>query len=163
MLVFWKYCIMQELCRDRFLDLPAALFRLFSCSMCYKYLFYVDNELTPHTNQPWTLIPIPGSNVYSQNVSVIADVMNMTSVDFVCNSLTDDDCKRWTDCCSAAISCCQKQLSTPKRNVSTGAFCPRTWDGYGCFEDTMPSTRAYVSCPGYVEHASTSGNFSIVH
>lgn len=148
---------MQELCRDRFVELPVALFRLFSCSMCYKYLFHTGNELQPHSKQPWTLVPIDGSDFYSQNFSVTADVTNTTSVDLVCNFLTGDNCKRWTDCCNAAILCCQNQLSTPKRNTSGDSFCPRTWDGYGCFGDTNPGTRTYISCPSYVEHSSASG------
>ncbi|XP_045169718.2 calcitonin gene-related peptide type 1 receptor-like isoform X3 [Mercenaria mercenaria] len=147
---------MQAVCRERFFELPVALFRLFSCSMCYKYLFHTGNELQPHSQQPWTLVPTKDSDNYSQNFSVIADVSNVTSRDLICNSLIGDDCKRWTDCCYAAISCCQKQLATAKRNLSESAFCPRTWDGYGCFGDTDSDTRTYISCPSYIEHADTS-------
>lgn len=145
---------MEVLCRDRYFELPVTIFRLLTCSMCYKYLFYTGNELQPHSEQPWMLVPVNGSKFYSQNFSVIANVTNITSVGQVCDSLTDKNCNRWKDCCHAAISCCERQLSTPKRIISDRAFCPRTWDGYGCFEDTEPGTRTYLSCPSYVELSS---------
>ncbi|KAL4222384.1 hypothetical protein ACF0H5_018423 [Mactra antiquata] len=147
---------MNEICRDRLMELPVHLFNLFSCSMCYKYLFNDKQDLRPNPRSLLTLISDAGSDVYPQNFSVIADVTNSTNRNLVCKSLNTDECTRWTDCCYAAISCCQKQLSTPKRNISNGLFCPRTWDGYGCFDDAEPDTRSYISCPSYIEHASTS-------
>ena len=151
---------MQEMCRDRLFDLPVAIFNVFTCSMCYKYLFHFDNQLTPHPSQPWKLVPSPfGMDNYSANFSVVADVTNVTSRDFVCDALSAEDCTRWMDCCYAAIACCESQLSTPTRNLSVSdPFCPRTWDGYGCFGDTEPSSRAYLQCPSYVEHSSITGN-----
>lgn len=149
---------MQEMCRDRLFDLPVAIFNVFTCSMCYKYLFHSEFLLQPHQTQPWKLVPSPlGMDNYSVNFSVIADVTNMTSRDIICNSLNGEDCSRWIDCCHAAISCCQRQLSSPKRNSTSGPFCPRTWDGYACFDDTEVSSTAFIQCPSYVEHASTTG------
>lgn len=151
---------MQEWCSYRSFNLTATMFQVFTCSMCYRYLFHFESQLSPSPKEPWKLVPSQsGMENYSANFSVSADVTNKTSRDLVCNSLTDEDCSRWMDCCYAAIACCRRQLSTPLRNVNDGHFCPRTWDGYGCFDDTKPSSRAYLQCPSYVEHASTSGEY----
>jgi calcitonin receptor-like len=148
---------MEAVCRDRYLQLPVTYFRLLSCSMCYKYLFYTGNHLQPHSQQPWTLVPTSNSELYSKNFSVIADVNDEPSKSLICDSLTEDDCTRWTDCCNAAMSCCAIQLSTPTSNRSESSYCPRTWDGYSCFGDTEAGTRTYFSCPSFVPHSDTSG------
>ncbi|WAQ94302.1 CALRL-like protein [Mya arenaria] len=145
------------ICRDRLFELPVNIFNVFSCSMCYKYLFHTRNKLTPQTEKPWMLVPTEnGRTHYSDNFSVLADVKDAKYRDVICNSLNRDDCTRWTDCCQAAIRCCQKQLGIPLSNVTSGVFCPRTWDGYSCFDDVLPSTRVQLSCPSYIEHGSTS-------
>ena len=147
-----NYFNMQEFCRSRYGELSVVLFKLFSCSMCYKYLFHTGNQLVPEAKQPWKLTSVTGNNL-----SINADVTNQTVKDIVCNTLTEENCSRWTDCCYAAISCCQAQLATPNTNASEGPFCPRTWDGYACFGDTFPGNRVHIACPSYVEHASVSG------
>ena len=151
---------MQDVCRDRYGNFPVVLFKLFTCSMCYKYLFHTNNQLTPHENRPWHLVPVADSNAYNVNLSIPADITNQTVKDLVCSSLTDENCSRWTECCHAALQCCQEQLASPKRNGSEGAFCPRTWDGYGCVGDADPGERVWMSCPSYVEHASVRGKSS---
>ena len=148
---------MQEMCRDRYGELPVVLFKLFSCSMCYKYLFHTGNQLMPQDKQPWKLTPVNGSALYRTDLSISADITNQTVKDIVCSSLTEDNCSRWTDCCYEALSCCQAQLEAPKLNASDGTICPRTWDGYGCFSDAFAGDRVHISCPSYVEHASVSG------
>lgn len=147
---------MEGICRDRYLKLPVTLFRLFTCSMCYKYLFHSGSDLQPHSQQPWILVPSVESDHYQQNFSVLADVHNVTLRGQICDSLTRDDCKRWTDCCYAAIDCCSEQLRTPTVNAADGLYCPRTWDGYGCFKDTVPGSRTYIPCPSYVAYSDKS-------
>ncbi|WAQ94299.1 CALRL-like protein [Mya arenaria] len=143
-------------CRDRLFELPVNIFNVFSCSMCYKYLFHTGNKLTPQIEKPWMLVPAENARTqYADNFSVLADVKDAKNRDVICNSLNRDDCTRWMDCCKAAIRCCQKQLSISQSNVSSG-LCPRTWDGYSCFDDVMSSTRVQLSCPSYIEHGSTS-------
>ncbi|XP_052792399.1 calcitonin gene-related peptide type 1 receptor-like [Mya arenaria] len=145
------------MCRDRLFELPVNIFNVFSCSMCYKYLFHTGNKLTPQIEKPWMLVPAESARThYSENFSVLADVIDANYRAFICNSLNRDDCTRWVDCCQSAIRCCQKQLRTPLSNFTTGVFCPRTWDGYSCFDDVLPSTRVQLSCPSYIEHGSTS-------
>ncbi|XP_052792338.1 calcitonin gene-related peptide type 1 receptor-like [Mya arenaria] len=147
----------EGICRDRFFELPVNIFNVFSCSMCYKYLFHTGNKLTPLTEKPWMLVPTVNARThYSANFSVLADVKDENYRDVICSSLDHDDCTRWVDCCQAAVRCCQNQLSTPLSNVTSGVFCPRTWDGFSCFDDVLPSTQVQLSCPSYIEHGSTS-------
>ncbi|WAQ94304.1 hypothetical protein MAR_006775 [Mya arenaria] len=143
-------------CRDRLFELPLNIFNVFSCSMCYKYLFHTGNKLTPQIEKPWMLVPAENARThYADNFSVLADVKDAKPRDVICNSLNRDDCTRWMNCFQAAIRCCQKQLSIPLSNVTSG-LCPRTWDGYSCFDDVLQSTRVKLSCPSYIEHGSTS-------
>ena len=155
--------IMQEFCRDRYGSFPAVIFKLFSCSMCYSYLFHIDASLEPDKEKPWNLVPMNGTLKYHENFTVLADITNLTARALVCQDLSDDDCDRWSECCVAATACCDRQVSQPVLNVTEGLYCPRTWDGYACVDDTPASTRTYISCPGYVDHASTSGKQSHVH
>ncbi|XP_052792350.1 calcitonin gene-related peptide type 1 receptor-like [Mya arenaria] len=145
------------ICRDRLFELPVNIFNLFSCSMCYKYLFHTENKLSPQIEKPWMLVATKyWPTHYAENFSVLADVKEAKYRDVICSSLNRDDCTRWMDCCQAAIRCCQKQLSTPLSNFTSNVFCPRTWDGYSCFDDALPSTTVEVACPSYVEYGSTS-------
>ncbi|KAL5007022.1 hypothetical protein ScPMuIL_015828 [Solemya velum] len=62
------------------------------------------------------------------------------------------DCQRWTLCCTKAAECCERQIET--RNTSNDQLvCPRTWDGYGCFDDTPVGTNAEILCPSYIEQS----------
>jgi hypothetical protein len=126
--------------------------------MCYKYLFHSGSDLQPHSQQPWILVPSVESDHYQQNFSVLADVHNVTLRDQICDSHTRADCKRWTDCCYAAIDCCSEQLRTPTVNAADERYCPRTWDGFGCFKDTVPGSRTYIPCPSYVAYSDESGS-----
>ena len=150
---------MEGLCRDRYSELPVTLFRLVTCSMCYKYIFNYGSELQPNSEQPWTLVSLKDSQVYSQNTSILADIRNETSKDLICHSLTKEECQKWTDCCFAAISCCDEQLRSPARNNSYSSFCPRTWDGYRCFKDTDAGSRTYFACPTYIDHTDVSRKY----
>jgi hypothetical protein len=150
---------MEGLCRDRYTELPVTLFRLVTCSMCYKYIFNYGSDLQPHSQQPWTLVSLTDSEVYTQNISIVADIRNATSRNLICHSLTEEECTKWTDCCYASISCCDEQLSSSKRNNSYKNYCPRTWDGYRCFKDTEPGSRTYFSCPSYVAHSDVSSKY----
>ena len=152
--------IVEGMCRDRMFQLPVSVFNVYTCSMCYQFLFR-EPALTPQRTKPWMLQPSEaGRQKFPANFSVIADVNDATSTNSVCSTLSHTDCSQWTDCCKAAIDCCQRQLATPLRNLTSltsDAFCPRTWDGFGCFEDALPSTRNYLSCPSYIEHGSPRG------
>ncbi|KAK8744440.1 hypothetical protein OTU49_000802, partial [Cherax quadricarinatus] len=48
----------------------------------------------------------------------------------------------------AACEALHATLPTP--DPSFGPYCPRTFDGWSCWNDTPAGTRAYVQCPDFV-------------
>ncbi|KAL3831826.1 hypothetical protein ACJMK2_023528 [Sinanodonta woodiana] len=148
------------LCRDRYGLFPPDMFKLITCSMCYSYLFRLKGHLTTNLTSPTELVPKTPQGPYPQGTCIKADVDNNDAVNSVCSTLSSEDCTRWTRCCEAAVRCCDRQLNEPPRNT-TELFCPRTWDGFGCFGDTDASQKVYIHCPLYVEYASPWGNVSV--
>lgn len=143
-------------CRDRYGSFPAAIFKLWTCSMCYSYLFHTGGQLQPHPQRPWLLMPTVNSTVYVDRTIISPDVKNHSVVSTICISLSDIDCQRWTLCCTKAAECCERQIET--RNTSNDQLvCPRTWDGYGCFDDTPVGTNAEILCPSYIEQSQPTG------
>ncbi|KAL4222000.1 hypothetical protein ACF0H5_018046 [Mactra antiquata] len=78
-------------------------------------------------------------------------------MDYVCDSLDGNGCERWKECCNEAENCCQRQLSTPTSKYS-GNLCPRTWDGWKCFNDTLPGEMVKSSCPSYIKYGDLEGH-----
>ena len=66
-----------------------------------------------------------------------------------------DECERWKQCCEAAQECCDTQLGTAHVN-GDGRHCLRTWDGFGCWQDTAPNSHVYNPCPSFIQHAMPS-------
>ena len=138
---------MDSLCRSRFISLQQPLFNLLSCSMCYQYLFPRNQNFI----SSGLFLIATGKSKYIRGTRIPADVNNATFVNKVCITLKEEgDCEKWTSCCRAAIKCCVEQLTTPL--LYNGSYCPRIWDGYGCFQDTLPGVRESIQCPSYVEH-----------
>lgn len=52
------------------------------------------------------------------------------------------------------------------KNISAVGWCPRTWDGWLCWEDAPPSTSQLASCPEFIalgsEPPSCSEFYSIL-
>ena len=40
-------------------------------------------------------------------------------------------------------------------------YCPATWDGYSCWDDTRAGSTVHKNCAGYIEDASTDGELFI--
>ncbi|XP_076330080.1 uncharacterized protein LOC143235761 [Tachypleus tridentatus] len=55
----------------------------------------------------------------------------------------------WMSCCKAAMECCHTMLTTSRRH-SDENHCPRTWDGWQCWPDTMAGQVALVRCPDHI-------------
>ncbi|PVD30637.1 hypothetical protein C0Q70_09910 [Pomacea canaliculata] len=99
------------------------------------------------------------------------DVSNDSVVEKVCRVVRQakEDCTRWTSCCKAADNCCQRQLALGDvtrvtENEAGGGkaeqlACPRTWDGFSCWDDPTAGSMVTKSCPGYIEHSSDSGKW----
>ena len=145
-------------CRDRNGFWEPEVFRLLTCASCYDYLFWDLGRLVALGG--W-LRPVNATSPL-----LPADVNNATLRDVICQTLDDDGCFRWEQCCHAAEDCCTRQrrlgpweeTSYNKSHVTTGA-CPRTWDGYACWDDTPAGTSVFVSCPGFIPHALPGGKY----
>jgi hypothetical protein len=144
---------MDGFCRSRFHSLPQGIFNLLACTSCFTYLFPTNTEL----QQKGPILQATNNSRYRAGILIYTDVTNSTFVNKICNTLKKDgDCGRWTDCCHAAIKCCKEQLQTPVLYNGT-TYCPRIWDGFGCFGDTLPGIRETIQCPSYIEHGVTHG------
>lgn len=138
-------------CRDRIGLFPEEVFKLWTCSMCYSYLFPDAVPLTPNGSKNF-----PKLDAWNGSASYTPDIENSTSKDLICATLSSDDCRRWSSCCIAALMCCQRQISITFYDPP-GHYCPPTWDGFSCFEATRAGTKAIISCPSYIDQAVPSG------
>lgn len=145
----------QMECRVRIGDLKGALFKLWTCSMCYTYLFRDSGELQ---SDKYKLV-YKNKSASQNRGYFIPDIDNETTVAAVCQSLksNNEDCHRWVSCCRSAIKCCEKQQRRIKTDHNKG-YCPQTWDGYSCVDTTRAGTKVYLECPSYISrHRVGSG------
>ncbi len=136
-----------QLCRDPDGLWPRQRFIEHSCSMCYSFIY--PNRLDASGRQ--------------YDVPNISEPQNETWMRTVCAdvALTGKDCDRWRDCCLAAERCCDRQLHNQAVAMEISGYCPRTWDGYDCWDDTPAGTIVYSSCPAFIPYASTTGKYSV--
>lgn len=128
---------------------PPNVFGLFSCAWCYQYLFILKPERDLFASDR-----VPYLYSASKKSLITPDIHNETFVNEICSTINSDECRRWKSCCIAANKCCEKQLSTPVKN--SNATCGRTWDGWGCWDDTEPGQQVYLSCPLFLHFADPS-------
>ncbi len=43
--------------------------------------------------------------------------------------------------------------------IAEGLYCPRTFDGWGCFNDTLAGQVAYIPCPDFVPGFTSKSKF----
>ena len=109
------------------------------------------------------------SLLHVQNRTIVgiyeADFHNKTARNFICQfgELDEEGCDRWIKCCQEAENCCQRQLAVTASMTTThqstySHYCPKTWDGYSCWNDTPAGTTVTQPCPGFLEYSLTSGN-----
>lgn len=146
-----------SLCRDTFGYLNSSLFQLWTCSMCYSYLFHKSAHLRPNFDKrnPKLL-----HNLTTDIQEVLPDIHDYQSVSEICSFLDKTNCERWKDCCSAAVSCCERQLNA---FPTTDLKCPMTWDGFGCVDSTDPGTNSIIECPDFIEYGFSSGKIVFLH
>jgi len=151
----------METCRDTFGHFNVSVFNLWTCTLCYNYLFHRKSSLPLEPN--WN--PNSPKLLLRSNVSkfkfdyVIADLTQADQTDFICKTVQTSDCNLWKSCCQSAEKCCQSQRSNTDK--SKNDVCQRTWDGFGCFEDTKAGETATIVCPEYIEHGFTSGMYIV--
>lgn len=90
----------------------------------------------------------------SKKLLISPDIHNGTIVEEVCTTLNSDECQRWQSCCFSAHDCCERQLASPLGDLNK--TCGRTWDGWGCWDDTNPGQQVYMSCPLYLTYSVPS-------
>ena len=141
-------------CRDRFhSNLPDKLYRLSTCSMCYFYLIKDNPSYKPNANCTGTRV-IDALCHKEDKTCVCPDIEDNIAIDSVCKSLSYFKCTQWKMCCSDAWRCCITQGTRPPPD---GAFCPQTWDGWGCWDHSRNGTTHYSSCPRFLDLTSDGG------
>ena len=91
-------------------------------------------------------------------------------------SLSELDCSRWRQCCTAGVQCCERQIQQQRylgngtmtshhdangSAVAATARCEMTWDGYTCWTDTRAGYRETQACPTYMPHAQPFSKFDL--
>lgn len=155
------------LCRDRLGAFPAPTFRLLTCGMCFMFLY--NNKPMDAIFKSFHIVFLNSSG--SPVDFAPPDVSNDSVVEKVCRVVRQakEDCTRWTSCCQAADNCCQRQQALGDVTRVTGneagggkaeqLACPRTWDGFSCWDDATAGSMVTKPCPGYIEHSSDSGKW----
>ena len=176
-----------HLCRDSFGYFNASIFQLWTCSMCYYYVFPESTHLQPNwdKNDP-LLVGINSYNNTTTDINIVPNINNPTNALNVCNFLDRLNCDRWKGCCQSAVKCCQQQLLTSytferrcrKRGnritydtscpdtwsgrYTSDVKCPKTWDGFGWVEQTDAGTSKAIKCPDFIEYGFSSGNLLLL-
>ncbi|ELT90620.1 hypothetical protein CAPTEDRAFT_170147 [Capitella teleta] len=152
-------CAEQELCRERYGKVfPPDLFQKRACTMCYVYLFPANTKpLTVAGRMVDSLRLVnPNNTIEGFGDVVFPTPANSSSLDAVCNTLSEDECHRWTACCRDGSACCQNQLQANQPKV--GTECLHTWDGYSCWTTQSPGTTAIQGCPAFLPYSVSSSN-----
>ncbi|XP_059144964.1 calcitonin gene-related peptide type 1 receptor-like isoform X2 [Physella acuta] len=142
----------KNFCRSKFGNFTQEVFNLHACAKCYFYITQ-SRSVRIHPTQPILVVLGTNQTAFKKYDILIPNAANDTQADLVCRTTTADNCLSWKKCCQEASSCCQRHLDSPPRPEGT---CPRTWDGYGCWDDTWAGSTAYISCPGFLKYSITS-------
>ena len=66
----------------------------------------------------------------------------------------DKAVEMWTSCCQRAAQCCQTiqdpDTADPTPGSVTSLTCPPTWDGWTCWQRSLPEQVALAPCPDYI-------------
>ncbi|XP_076460867.1 calcitonin gene-related peptide type 1 receptor-like isoform X2 [Babylonia areolata] len=106
---------MELVCRDRFGVFNTTFFKLWTCSMCYTYLFQDSSPAFTLLPNDHRLVALPSSASSSSlppGLTLAANVDDPEVVQWVCSTLDGAGCGRWKDCCRAAEACCREQQQT---------------------------------------------------
>lgn len=148
------------LCRDAFGYFNTSVFQLWTCSLCYSYLFQETSLLRPNLNRDYPRLLRNNSGRISEDLSIIPDINDADRVSEICSYLDKTNCERWKACCTSAISCCEKQSHLDvSEDVSQ---CPATWDGFMCVDAAKTGTTSTLTCPDFIEYGFSSGRNSYI-
>lgn len=142
------------LCRDTFGYFNSSAFSLWTCSLCFTYLFPKSKYLRFNWEQDQPRLFSNKSDAVEYFQTNIRSSEDKTKI---CSHLSEPDCERWQSCCKSAISCCNKQSSY---RSSSGKYCPLTWDGFSCVDQAKPGALSTINCPEFIQFGFSSGKLS---
>ena len=135
-------------CRISLGTFNASFYNIWTCSLCYTYLF-PNSEFKTSDN-----ISQPGLRTFSE-ITYHPDVTSLDSLEPMCSELGTTDCDRWKDCCEIAVKCCERQLENTTYLAEPA--CPSTWDGWTCFDVAQPSSTVQTVCPRFLKYGNLDG------
>ncbi|GIY59559.1 uncharacterized protein CDAR_559011 [Caerostris darwini] len=134
-------------CRtERGFGLTLEDYKMDTCARCYIYLpsfAFVSYEKKLRYNPNTGML----YDVHT-NTSCIADPDN-TSHPVYDTFQSDLFARKWIACCRAALECCNKMQTDPLPPEDS-LYCPRTWDGWQCWDDTKAGETASSPCLEHV-------------
>ncbi|KAK3754952.1 hypothetical protein RRG08_004072 [Elysia crispata] len=145
------------LCRTKFGEYSPASFNIHACGHCYGFITRSEDIIMHPLFQQ--LVVLGNQSVFPQYTLLTPNDENITMANRICQTVSRDTCSRWKSCCRDARACCRRQLHSP---AGKNGSCPRTWDGWGCWDDTPPEATVYIGCPSFLEH-SMSSRYAIKH
>lgn len=133
-------------CRGRFGLDTKEFFAYKYCILCFQYM---PDHMFPKGRIEF---------IFNINKTVIDPTTNQTflfdpkdkSSPMYKSFANDNDARKWTDCCQAAVECCDKMLKDPVLEKAGEKYCPRTWDGWQCWSDTLANTTVSEICPNHI-------------
>lgn len=126
-------------------ELEPVAFESVTCARCYSYIpsFAFKNE---------SRLELCGDQLCEdckRRQQCQLALMNATEEsDIVSSFVNEGYLHKWRQCCQAAQQCCRKMVQAPLA-YSDEPQCPRTWDGWTCFEDTRGATVVEKPCPSH--------------
>ncbi|KAG8180156.1 hypothetical protein JTE90_002282, partial [Oedothorax gibbosus] len=114
-----------------------------TCARCYRYMpeFAFKNKFQ-YLSQWSTLLNRQTNLTHDANPYNASRELEQSFADY-------SFLNKWKECCLAADKCCQRILSAPTLDTDAN-FCPRTWDGWQCWDDTPGGTTASDECQGHI-------------
>ncbi|XP_046397289.1 calcitonin gene-related peptide type 1 receptor-like isoform X2 [Ischnura elegans] len=140
-------------CRCREAVLPPSVFERHACALCYHYMH--EFEFAPGAKWssvvgPWPNEDQPGPTVLQlqrHNLTVVVDAADRWSP--LWESFAGEEARgKWQQCCRDAVECCTRMSSNNESTAS--GWCPRTWDGWRCWDDAPPNTVQQTPCPAFI-------------
>ncbi|XP_053207328.1 calcitonin gene-related peptide type 1 receptor-like isoform X2 [Panonychus citri] len=90
----------------------------------------------------------PSSIASSSSSTLTANTTTTTTtISSLYSSLNDNVTQSIDGPLAKALEKCQQEVLSAPPIDPTLKYCPRAWDGWGCWNDTPPGQTAYIPCP----------------
>ncbi|XP_054720119.1 calcitonin gene-related peptide type 1 receptor-like [Uloborus diversus] len=122
----------------------------YTCATCYHHM---DNRLFENG----TKLQMKGKWLVDPKTNEIYEASYTNSSSPIFKTFRTSKLKNlWISCCKAAVLCCEDMLKDPP--AAEPDLCPRTWDGWNCWNDTPSGITAESTCPSYIYFHSEEPN-----